>query len=459
MERNKVLIVEDDPVQSDYLATVFEGRPFKVECVATMAEACQARNRFQPDLILLDYQLPDGNASEVMRGMQGDDPLPPIVIITSLSSVELAVNLIKEGADQFLVKPVEPTALLTLCDRILDQVRMKQNNIVLNRSEDQQVFNPFFGVSPAIRELEIRVRKIVAVDVPVLLNGETGTGKSALARWIHKQTPRGEHSFVEMNCAGLSRELLESELFGHEKGAFTGAAAAKVGMMELANRGTLFLDEIAEMDLQVQAKILKAIEEQTFRRLGDTRDRSVVFGLIGATHNNLEQLLLSGRFREDLYYRISTIQLTMPALRDRREDIPMLARLFLARIATRWGVGPLQLSPGAEECLRESDWPGNIRELRNVLERAILTRRGIVIEPEDLSLGSRPLKGASPVTPTLTRASAMTLKEVERQHILQVMDEVGFLVDPAAAALGIPRSTLYVKLKAYGISTSRIQKR
>ena len=458
MDGNRLLIVEDDPVQRELLAAIFEDEPCKALVAGTLAETRRILQRFQPDIILLDYQLPDGNALELIRELRTEEPRPAVVVITSLSSVTLAVDLIQEGADHFLVKPVEPGALLALCRRLMDQARLRQNSLAENRLAGQQAFNPFAGASAAIKSLEIRVKQVLGVDVPILLNGETGTGKSALARWVHTQSRRSAHAFVELNCAGLNRELLESELFGHEKGSFTGAGTAKVGMMELADRGTLFLDEIAEMDLQVQAKILKAIEEQTFRRLGDTRDRSVAFGLIGATHHDLEQLLPQGRFREDLYYRISTVQLTMPALRDRREDIPLLAGSFLARIAARWGTGPLQLSTGAAERLQEHTWPGNIRELRNVLERAVLTRKDSTILPSDLNLGSRPvIQITQPPTPS-GQASRLTLQAVERQHIMDVMQELNFQVGPAAEALGIPRSTLYVKLKTHGIPSSRIQK-
>ena len=461
MDGNRLLIVEDDPVQRELLAAIFEDEPCKALVAGTLAETRRILQRFQPDIILLDYQLPDGNALELIRELRTEEPRPAVVVITSLSSVTLAVDLIQEGADHFLVKPVEPGALLALCRRLMDQARLRQNSLAENRLAGQQAFNPFAGASAAIKSLEIRVKQVLGVDVPILLNGETGTGKSALARWVHTQSRRSAHAFVELNCAGLNRELLESELFGHEKGAFTGAATAKAGLMELAHRGTLFLDEIAEMDLQVQAKILKAIEEHTFRRLGENRDRSADFALIGATHHNLEQMLGSGRFREDLYYRISTLQITIPALRERREDIPLLARLFLVRIAHQWGIGSLEFSAEAEAWLREQTWPGNIRELKNTLERAVLTRQGHVIDVEDLSLGASPRREA-PVAAgapeALPRASSLTLQEVERRHILRVMEEVGFQVETAAPLLGIPRSTLYVKLKTHGISTSRIQK-
>ena len=452
----KVLIVEDEPAQSRFLCRIFQGRPYQVECAASVAMALEALLRFRPEIILLDYQLPDGTASDVLRCIKRGETLPPI-IITSSSSIELAVSLVKEGADQFLVKPVDPMALLALCERTLEQAHLHLVARAPAHLEPKPSLNPFYGVSPAIRALETRVRKLLAVSVPVLLYGETGTGKTVLARWIHQQTRRREHAFVEMNCAGLSRELLESELFGHEKGAFTGASAPKVGMIELADRGTLFLDEIADLDLHVQAKILKAIEEKTFHRLGDTRSRSVSFGLIGATHQNLEELLPSGHFREDLYYRISTIQLTLPALRNRREDILMLARLILTQIAARWEVGPLQLSSGAEHRLRSHDWPGNLRELHNALEAAILTRRGPVLEAEDVSLGgsrARTMNGPE----ALLEATGLTLEEVERRYILRVMEAMGFKVDPAAIALGIHRNTLYTKLKGYGVPLARIAK-
>jgi transcriptional regulator with PAS, ATPase and Fis domain len=281
----------------------------------------------------------------------------------------------------------------------------------------------------------------------VLIQGESGTGKGVLAAWLHYNGPRAEEAFVDLNCAGFSRELLETELFGHEKGAFTGAAASKAGLLEVAHQGTVFLDEIGDMDPSAQAKLLKVLEEKRFRRLGDVRERQVNVRLIAATHRDLRRLVREGRFREDLYYRINTIPLVIPPLRERKEDIPILARDFLELFASG---RKLRLAPDAEKALQTYSWPGNIRELRNVLERASLLSDSDVIRRGDLRLEAvvMPSDGDADVN--------LTLAEVERRHIERVLVAVNGHVERAAVALNIPRSTLYQKIKDLQVAPSKI---
>ena len=312
--------------------------------------------------------------------------------------------------------------------------------------------DPFIGSSVAIRRLAEQAHKVLAGDSPILLQGETGSGKGVLARWLHLHGGRAEQAFLDLNCAGLSWEFLDTELFGHVRGAFTGAVSTKPGLFEVAHRGTVFLDEIGDVDLRVQPKILKVLEEKRFRRLGDVRDCEVDIRLIAATHQNLYTLVRDGKFREDLFFRISTIPLLVPPLRERPEDIPPLARALLAKLAADLGRPAYALAPDAEAVLQAHRWPGNVRQLRNVLERAVLLCEGNTIGSADLHFD-----GLAP-SPGNGDDSALTLADVERRHIERVLVEEAGRVEPAARRLGVPRSTLYQMLKRHGISLSRIRK-
>ena len=314
-----------------------------------------------------------------------------------------------------------------------------------NREQPKRAPDLFLGSSEAIRKLEDQATRAAAADSPILITGETGTGKSELARWLHRHSQRASESLLELNCGGFTREFLETELFGHEKGAFTGAVSAKIGLLEAANRGTVFLDEIGDMDVQIQPKLLKALEEKRFRRLGEVHDRKVDFRMIAATHQNLEKLVQTRLFRADLFYRVSAVQLQTPPLMERVADIPVLAQYLLGRLTADWGREPVQLSSAAQSLLQRHLWPGNIRELRNVLERALLGARSAVIEAPDLDFASSPRR--EPVDSD----TRMTLKELERYHIGKVLAEEGGRVENTARRLDVPRSTLYQKIKLYGL--------
>jgi DNA-binding NtrC family response regulator len=281
--------------------------------------------------------------------------------------------------------------------------------------------------------------------------GETGTGKGVLARWLHRNGPRSDEAFVEINCASLSREFLESEMFGHEKGSFTGAVTAKQGLLEVAHRGVAFLDEIGDMDQQVQPRLLKVLEEKRFRRLGEVRDRQVDVQLIAATHQDLAELVRQQRFRSDLYFRISGVPLRVPALRERPEDIPLLARALIDECAAELGRRGLHLTPEAERALEAYSWPGNVRELHNVLERAALLCSSTELRPSDLHFEMAP--SLTPAVP-LEEEEWLTLAEVEKRHIVRVLEKCGGRVPDAARSLGVPRSTLYDRLKQLGLSRS-----
>jgi DNA-binding NtrC family response regulator len=311
--------------------------------------------------------------------------------------------------------------------------------------ETPPVPDPFLGISPAIEQLRAQATRLAHTDSTVVLQGETGSGKGVLAHWLHQHGARRKRAFVELNCATLSAEFLATELFGHNKGAFTSAVASKAGLLETAHGGSLFLDEIGDMNVQVQSMLLKVLEEKRFRRMGETVSRQVDVRLITATHHDLQRLVREGRFRSDLYFRIHTVVLQVPALRDRREDIPILAENMLAQIAAATDGPRLHLATEAMRALAGHTWPGNIRELRNVIERAALFASGRMVEVDHLFFDE---VQAAPMSLVPQFEPRMTLAEVERRHIQRVLEEESGHVARAAKRLGLPRSSLYAKLRA-----------
>jgi DNA-binding NtrC family response regulator len=444
MAKAKILVVDDDEIIVFAMRDFLEHHGYQVDEAETCAEA-EIRYRADVyDAVTLDYSLPDGNAIELLPKLKAIDAGVPIILLTGHGSIELAVRSIQLGAEQFLVKPLDLPALLTVLQRILENQQNRRKQLARDSlDQPQRSVDPFIGQSLAIQKLEEQSRLAAATDSPILIRGETGTGKSELARWLHRHSSRAPEPILELNCGGFSKEFLETELFGHEKGAFTGAVSTKIGLLEAAHRGTVFLDEIGDMDLQIQPKILKALEEKRFRRLGGLLDRKVDFRLITATHQNLDRLLEEQQFRSDLFYRISAIQIFVPPLRDRAEDIPAFAQILLNRLTSDCGRESMHLSQSAISKLRQHPWPGNIRELRNVLERALMGAKSASINATDLDLASVPRSQNE-------ASSEMTLKELERHYITQILSEEGGHVDRAAKRLDIPRSTLYQKIKTYG---------
>jgi DNA-binding NtrC family response regulator len=450
MAKAKILVVDDDEIILFAIRDFLEQQGFVVDEAETCAEA-EIRYRADVyDAVTLDYSLPDGNAIELLPKLKAIDAGVPIILLTGHASIELAVRAIQLGAEQFLVKPLDLQALKIVIERALQNQQNRRKQLARESlDQPQRAVDPFIGNSPAIQRLEEQARLAAATESPILIQGETGTGKSELARWLHRQSSRAAESMLELNCGGFTKDFLETELFGHEKGAFTGAISAKIGLLEAAHRGTVFLDEIGDMDLQIQPKVLKALEEKRFRRLGGLQDKKVDFRLIAATHQKLDRLVEDQRFRSDLFYRISAIQIFVPPLRERSEDIPVFAQMLLNRLTSDCGREAMPLTPGALLKLRNHTWPGNIRELRNVLERALMGAKYALIDAMDLDFA------ASPEKKSLENISNLTLKELERHYIIQVLNEEGGHVDRAAKRLDIPRSTLYQKIKAYGPELSK----
>lgn len=450
MGKNTILLVDDEESVRFGVRDFLESHGFDVAEAETCAEAREAFRAQRPDCAVLDYRLPDGDALELLPLLKNIDDTVPLLVLTGHGSIDLAVRAIKEGADQFLTKPVELPALLIVLKRLLENQRNRKQQSLGKSKAARGLIDPFLGTSRAIAELKEAARKVCATESPILIQGETGSGKGVLAAWLHRNGPRADEAFVDLNCAGLTREFLETELFGHEKGAFTGAIAAKQGLLEAAQRGTVFLDEIGDMDVQVQPKLLKVLEEKRFRRLGEVRDRGVDIALIAATHQDLDLHVREKQFRSDLYFRISTIPLRVPPLRERPEDVVIIARNLLEKISADLSRGKFELDQDAERVLGAYSWPGNIRELRNVLERAALLSEKPTLGPRDLRFDSALAGDAQ------NGDGKLTLLEIEKKHIERVLEEERGHVERAAERLGIPRSSLYQKIKRHGITVSNI---
>ncbi len=458
MTKNKVLLVDDDPVIRFSIRHYLELRGLQATEADSVRTAKQKFAGASFDAAIVDISLPDGDGLELHEHFKNAGGDLPVIVLTGEGSIELAVRAIKEGAEQFLTKPVELPALHTLLLRAVENKRFRRQSLVSQSKAKRDKLNPFLGRSVAIRRLEELTRRVVSSESPILIQGETGSGKGVLAKWIHENGRRADEVFMDLNCAGLEREFLETELFGHERGAFTGAVQAKPGLLEVADRGTVFLDEIGDIDLAVQPKLLKVLEAHQFRRLGDVHDRTVDIRLISATHRDLKELVRLQRFREDLFFRITIIPIRIPPLRERPEDIPLLANDILGRISAERGGSAIELNDTAMTVLQQYPWPGNIREMRNVLERAAQIAQHPVLTVRDLELqypagasGNGNANGNH-----ATMGNHLTLREVESRYIEAVLQEEEGSIERAARRLGISRSSLYnkVKLKAVARAVS-----
>jgi DNA-binding NtrC family response regulator len=446
---NTILVIEDDPEIQDFLVDALTMEGLEVIKADGLAKALLEVQKSPIDMILSDYQLSDGTAFDLLNWLKTRDIRIPVILLTGHASIDLAVQAVKNGAEQFIPKPVDPSYLITMVRRTIENCRIQQKDMASKMERARYSRDPFIGSSPAIEELRKAATRAAEANLTILIQGETGTGKGVLARWLHGMSSRSNEAFVDLNCAGLTRELTESELFGHQKGAFTGALANKIGFLEAANRGTLFLDEIGDMDLQVQPKILKVVEDKRFYRLGDVLERKTDAQIIAATHRDLKSMAENGEFRSDLYFRISPLRLRIPSLRDRLEDIPIITDMLLRQLGSDMKRGSLEISDRAQSALQQYAWPGNIRELRNVLERAVLLSDDGVIHRTSLEFepSSSPVPAASITTTPAT--SNLTLREMEKQSILQTLESEGGNVIRTAKRLGIHRSSLYSKIREY----------
>jgi DNA-binding NtrC family response regulator len=443
-----LLVVDDDAALADVIATYFRGNGYDTRVAHSLREALDSVATFAPDAAIIDCQLSDGNGIDLISPLTNQNNSIALFILTGYATIEMAVTAMKLGADQFFTKPIDIKLLAAQVAKGIDtrSLLRRQTAFAINRARWAK--NPFLGSSPAIQNLQREVESFVDSDLPVLIHGETGTGKGVLAEWLHNHGPRSGGAFLVVNSAGLSKEFFESELFGHEKGAFTGAVNTKTGLLETAHRGTAFLDEIGDMDLAIQAKLLKVAEEKTFRHLGGIRDHVVDIRLISATHCDLPKMVRSNHFRSDLYFRLNTISIDVPTLRSRPEDVSVIALHIIERLRDDLGRPNLDISLGALNELKRYHWPGNIRELRSVLERAALVTGDRVIDARNILLH----QGHELVLESIDGSSDLTLRTLEANHIRRVLDITNWSVTHAAECLGIAKSTLYCKLRDYHLS-------
>jgi len=425
------------------------------------AEAMRMLQQAQPALVLSDLRLPEGDGFGVLRASKEIDPDVPVIVMTAYGSIEDAVTAMKEGALDFLAKPVDPDHLLLLVSRALEQRRLVTENLLMKEELAVRRGAPqLVGDDASLRKVFASLQRAASTDTTVLIEGESGTGKELFARSLHALSSRADAPFVAINCAAIPETLLETELFGHEKGAFTGAVSRKPGKFEMAHRGTLFLDEIGDLPLALQAKILRALEERRFERVGGTALVTVDVRLVAATKRGLRAAVAARRFREDLFFRLSVFPITVPPLRDRGNDIPLLARYFVDRFCRDLKKKAIGLSPAALDALQAYRWPGNVRELQNCIERAVILADGDSILPRHLNLTFVDTPAAQePPNPwahldlsgTLTDVTKRAVAEVERLKIRNVMREVDGNRGRAAEMLQISYKNLLAKLKEHAI--------
>jgi DNA-binding NtrC family response regulator len=459
-----ILIVEDKDSLRTMLRHALEAEGHGVLEARDEAEAVELLQSSWPALVLSDLRLPNGDGLGVLRAAKSIDPSMPVVVMTAFGSIQDAVAAMKEGALDFLAKPVDPDHLLLTVGRALAQRRLATENILLKEELATRRGAPrIVGDDRRLKQVLASLQRAASSDTTVLLEGESGTGKELFARTLHALSGRAEGPFVAINCAAIPGTLLEAELFGYEKGAFTGAAARKPGKFEMAHRGTLFLDEIGELPLLLQSKILRALEERRFERVGGTAVVHVDARIVAATNRNLKEAVAARQYREDLYFRLSVFPLTIPPLRERPGDIPTLARYFVERYCRELRKSPLPLTQSAIDELCAYHWPGNVRELQNCIERAVILIEGDELHGRHFSLrASAATQKGSAVDPwelvdlsgTLAEVSQRLLVEVERRKITRALKEASGDHAQAAALLDIFPKALTAKLKEYGLPTT-----
>jgi two-component system nitrogen regulation response regulator NtrX len=448
-----ILIVDDEQSIRDSLAGLLADEGYATQCAADGEEGLKALRGGQgadPDLVLLDIAMPGRDGVDILEEMRRTRPELPVVMMSGHATIETAVRATQLGAYDFIEKPLSVEKLLLTIQHALDRSRLERENLEL-RSRALRA-HEILGDSDVITSLKQQIEIAAPTNGWVLISGENGTGKELVARQIHVQSGRADGPFIEVNCAAIPEELIESELFGHEKGAFTGAVQQKIGKFELADRGTIFLDEIADMSLKTQAKILRILQEHKFERVGGTATIEVDVRVIAATNKALEKEIAEGRFREDLYYRLNVIPFHVPALRERRGDIPPLARAFVDEFCRESGAGPKEVAARAMARLEAYAWPGNVRELRNLMERLVLMTRGPRIVEADLPESVRAGARSEPGDPaTLDEAR----KSFEREYLMARLEEHGWHISRTAEAVGMARESLSRKIRQLGIEVQR----
>ncbi|MCP3985404.1 MAG: sigma-54-dependent Fis family transcriptional regulator [bacterium] len=447
---SRILIVDDEESIRRSLAGILSDEGFSTDGVGDGEKALAAIREDLPDLVLLDIAMPGRDGIEILEELRQSWPDLPVVMMSGHGTIETAVRATQLGAFDFAEKPLSVEKLLLIIRNALERSKLRTENVRL-RAESIRA-HEILGDAPPIRKLKEQIQVAAPTNGWVLITGENGTGKEMVAKQIHVQSKRADHPFVEVNCAAIPEELIESELFGHEKGAFTGAIARKHGKFELANQGTIFLDEIADMSLRTQAKILRILQEHKFERVGGTETLDVDVRVIAATNKNLEKEIQDGTFREDLYYRLNVIPFHVPPLRERKGDIPTLASAFAEDFCSESGSAPKEIAARAMNLLQAYPWPGNVRELRNLIERLVLMTPGPRIRDRDLPEEIR-AGGRSEANDELTLEEAR--KEFERRFLVERLEENDWNISRTAESIGMARESLSRKLRTFKIKAPR----
>jgi two-component system nitrogen regulation response regulator NtrX len=448
----RVLVIDDEQGIRAALGQLLEFEGYEVHTIPNAADGIAEYQKWKPHLVFLDVKMAGMDGMEALKKIRALDPAATVVMISGHATIRTAVEATQLGAYEILEKPLDTDRILVMLRNALSHLDLQEENARLKESIDA----PFeiVGKMPVMRLLMEKIEKVAATPARVLITGENGTGKELVARALHRMSPRAAKPFVEVNCAAIPGELIESELFGHMKGSFTGAISDRAGKFEQANKGTLFLDEIGDMSLAAQAKVLRVLQDNVITRIGGAKPISVDVRVIAATNKTLESEIAAGKFREDLYYRLNVVPIHVPPIRERREDIPTLAQYFVATLSAREGIPPRTFTQDALERLTSLDWPGNVRELRNTVERLLILAPDSEISARDIDrlAGQRVLDDAGLATLTQCRTFEEFKDAAERAFLLNKLREFDWNVSETARAVEMPRSNLYKKIERYSLS-------
>jgi two-component system nitrogen regulation response regulator NtrX len=448
----RILVIDDEQGIRAALGQLLEYEGYEVRTIANAADGIAEYQKWRPNLVFLDVKMAGMDGMEALKKIRELDPGATVVMISGHATIRTAVEATQLGAYEILEKPLDTDRILVMLRNALSHLDLQEENARLKQSIDA----PFeiVGKTPVMRALMEKIEKVATTPARVLITGENGTGKELVARALHRMSPRAAKPFVEVNCAAIPGELIESELFGHMKGSFTGAISDRAGKFEQANKGTLFLDEIGDMSLAAQAKVLRVLQDNVITRIGGAKPISVDVRVIAATNKTIENEIAAGRFREDLYYRLNVVPIHVPPIRERREDIPTLAQYFAATLSAREGIPPRTFTPDALERLSSLDWPGNVRELRNTVERLLILAPDSQIAARDIDrlAGQRVLDDAGLATLTQCRTFEEFKDAAERAFLLNKLREFDWNVSETARAVEMPRSNLYKKIERYSLS-------